>query len=253
VLDHIRSRPTAAQARRPHNKTAGSAGPAVRLDPSCNSALSLRSLLLAADPIELRLLLVAERVVEVVERGADGAHRLQHRIGGGAGVGVDVLFGSTSGTVVSSADLRGLIRCSRGRRLRLRLSPWRRGGSRCEMCPAYSHQGWANAHPSRWPAAPRQRLYDSRKLLGVSRRDLRRFEKIAGLCSEAKDEARRAKLDDVQNALLEIAEEPAAALPAGMQTRFVTEVLGMTVQSGTCAWQLAIDVGGDVVNGVGQD
>jgi hypothetical protein len=126
------------------------------------------------------------------------------------------------------------------------------------------------------------------KLLGVSRRDLRRFEKIAGLCSEAKDEARRAKLDDVQNALLEIAEEPAerqvkkvreledryskprgkrstpanrnnaphpalengdgnyevfksrwaqyckadfAALPAGMQTRFVTEVLGMSVHS----------------------
>jgi hypothetical protein len=36
-------------------------------------------------------------------------------LGGGAGVGVDVLFGSTSGTVVSSADPRGLIRWPRER------------------------------------------------------------------------------------------------------------------------------------------
>jgi hypothetical protein len=47
------------------------------------------------------------------------------------------------------------------------------------------------------------------KLLGVSRRDLRRLEKIAEMCPEAKKEARRAKLDDVLNALLEIADEPA--------------------------------------------
>jgi hypothetical protein len=135
---------------------------------------------------------------------------------------------------------------------------------------------------------PHDKGYTTAEKLRVSRRDLRRFEKIAGLCSEAKDEARRAKLDDVQNALLEIAEEPAErqvkkmreledryskprgkrsapanrnnaphpalengdgnyevfesrwaqyckadfdALRRGMQTRFVTEVLGMSVQS----------------------
>jgi ParB-like chromosome segregation protein Spo0J len=47
------------------------------------------------------------------------------------------------------------------------------------------------------------------KLLGVSRRDLRRLEKIAGICPAAKKAARRAKLDNVLNALLEIADVPA--------------------------------------------
>jgi hypothetical protein len=36
-------------------------------------------------------------------------------LGSGAGVGVDVLFGTTSGTVVSSADPRGLVRWHRER------------------------------------------------------------------------------------------------------------------------------------------
>jgi Bifunctional DNA primase/polymerase, N-terminal len=47
------------------------------------------------------------------------------------------------------------------------------------------------------------------KLLGVSRRDLRRLEKIAGICPAAKKVARRAKLDNILNALLEIADVPA--------------------------------------------
>jgi hypothetical protein len=46
------------------------------------------------------------------------------------------------------------------------------------------------------------------KLLGVSRRDLRRLEKIAGMCPAAKKAARQAKLDDILNALLDIAEQP---------------------------------------------
>jgi hypothetical protein len=47
------------------------------------------------------------------------------------------------------------------------------------------------------------------RILGVSRRDLGRFEKIAGISAEAKEEARRAQLDDNQRALLAIANLPA--------------------------------------------
>jgi ParB-like chromosome segregation protein Spo0J len=47
------------------------------------------------------------------------------------------------------------------------------------------------------------------KLLGVSRRDLRRLEKIAGMCAKAKKDARRRELDNILEALLAVAEEPA--------------------------------------------
>jgi hypothetical protein len=57
------------------------------------------------------------------------------------------------------------------------------------------------------------------RILGVSRRDLGRFEKIAGISAEAKDAARRAGLDDNQNALLAI-----AAVPAGKQVAKVREL-----------------------------
>ena len=46
------------------------------------------------------------------------------------------------------------------------------------------------------------------RVLGISRRDLGRAEKIASICLEAQEEARRAKLDDNQKALLEIANQP---------------------------------------------
>jgi hypothetical protein len=51
------------------------------------------------------------------------------------------------------------------------------------------------------------------KLLGVSRRDLRRLEKIAGMCPAAKKAARRAKLDNILNALIDIAEQPTKEQP----------------------------------------
>jgi hypothetical protein len=57
------------------------------------------------------------------------------------------------------------------------------------------------------------------RILGVSRRDLGRFEKIAGISAEAKEEARRAGLDDSQTALLAI-----AAVPAGQQLAKVREL-----------------------------
>jgi ParB family chromosome partitioning protein len=60
-------------------------------------------------------------------------------------------------------------------------------------------------------------LGSAERILGVSRRDLGRFEKIAGISPEAKEEARRAGLDDNQNALLEIAQVPAGKQIAKVQ------------------------------------
>ena len=51
-------------------------------------------------------------------------------------------------------------------------------------------------------------LTAAERVLGVSRRDLGRAEKIASICSKAQEVIRRAKLDDIQLALLEIANEP---------------------------------------------
>jgi hypothetical protein len=62
-------------------------------------------------------------------------------------------------------------------------------------------------------------LSTAERILGVSRRDLGRFEKIAGISAGAKEEARRAGLDDNQAALLAIAE-----VPAGKQVEKVNEV-----------------------------
>jgi hypothetical protein len=64
------------------------------------------------------------------------------------------------------------------------------------------------AHP-RGGRQPHDRgLAAAQRVLGVSRRDLGRAARIASICPEAQEEIRRAKLDDIQRALLEIANEP---------------------------------------------
>jgi hypothetical protein len=64
------------------------------------------------------------------------------------------------------------------------------------------------AHP-RGGKQPHDRGFAAaERFLGISRRDLGRAALIAQLSPEAQDEIRRAKLDDVQRALLEIANEP---------------------------------------------
>jgi Bifunctional DNA primase/polymerase, N-terminal len=62
-------------------------------------------------------------------------------------------------------------------------------------------------------------LGTAERILGVSRRDLGRLLKIAGIQPKAKEEARRAGLDDNQNALLEI-----AGGPVGKQVERVREL-----------------------------
>jgi hypothetical protein len=65
------------------------------------------------------------------------------------------------------------------------------------------------AHPPGGRQPHDKGLSAAERNLGISRRDLARAQKIAGITSSAKREARVAKLDDIQRALLEIAEQPA--------------------------------------------
>jgi hypothetical protein len=64
-------------------------------------------------------------------------------------------------------------------------------------------------HARGGPQANDKGMSAAERILGVSRRDLGRFEKIDGISAEAKEEARRAQLDDNQDALLAIAKVPA--------------------------------------------
>ena len=64
------------------------------------------------------------------------------------------------------------------------------------------------AHPRGGKQPHDKGLAPAERVLGVSRRDLARAALIAKISPEAQDEVRRAKLDDVQRALLEIANEP---------------------------------------------
>jgi hypothetical protein len=64
------------------------------------------------------------------------------------------------------------------------------------------------AHP-RGGRQPHDRgMSAAERVLGVSRRDLRRAERIANICPDAQVVIRQAKLDDIQIALEEIAGEP---------------------------------------------
>jgi hypothetical protein len=69
-------------------------------------------------------------------------------------------------------------------------------------------KGGQLAHPRGGKQPHNKGLTAAEKVLGVSRRDLGRAEKIASICSEAQEEARGAKLDNIQQGLLEIAAEP---------------------------------------------
>jgi hypothetical protein len=64
-------------------------------------------------------------------------------------------------------------------------------------------------HARGGPQANDKGMSAAERILGVSRRDLGRFEKIDGISAEAKEQARRVELDDNQDALLAIAKVPA--------------------------------------------
>jgi ParB-like chromosome segregation protein Spo0J len=68
-------------------------------------------------------------------------------------------------------------------------------------------QGGQHAHGRQQPND--KGMSTAERILGVSRRDLGRFEKIDAISAAAKEEARRAGLDDNQRALLAIADVPA--------------------------------------------
>ena len=64
------------------------------------------------------------------------------------------------------------------------------------------------AHPRGGRQPHDKGLAAAERILGVSRRGLGRAEKIASICAEAQEIIRQAKLDDIQLALLEIANTP---------------------------------------------
>ena len=69
-------------------------------------------------------------------------------------------------------------------------------------------KGGQLAHPRGGRQPHDKGLAAAERFLGVSRRDLGRAALIAKISPEAQDEIRRAKLDDIQRALLEIANAP---------------------------------------------
>jgi Bifunctional DNA primase/polymerase, N-terminal len=69
-------------------------------------------------------------------------------------------------------------------------------------------KGGQVAHPRGGKQPHDKGLAAAERVLGVSRRDLARAALIATISPEAQDEVRRAKLDDIQRTLLEIANEP---------------------------------------------
>jgi hypothetical protein len=64
------------------------------------------------------------------------------------------------------------------------------------------------AHPRGGRQPHDKGISAAEKVLGISRRDLGRAERIAGICADAQAVIREAKLDDIQVALEEIASEP---------------------------------------------
>jgi Bifunctional DNA primase/polymerase, N-terminal len=69
-------------------------------------------------------------------------------------------------------------------------------------------KGWQSAKPRGGIQPHDKGLSAAARILGVSRRDAGRAAQIASISAEAQQEIRRAGLDDIDRALLEIADEP---------------------------------------------